>query len=288
MRQGGSPLTTPSGTSATRMYQHPIFKGRGMSYYSSEPFTSSGFLGEMQEDIAEETVSDVSPTTSIRRFTQPQDQYAYHDQYGDDAGGSPDDGSGGGYATGYATTGAGPEVDDPQSQGYKGGSPFAVTPSSVVTAVLGKVAGVNTLPLTIAKKGFDLLFGPHPLEAEMNKLSKELDAKDLFDLNVPSFPPYTGPPNYGDVEGGAMGGLGGGAMGDPGMGDPGTEPGTGIGGGPSASPTTEEEDDSGMGKAPSEGYDAGWGDSSGGGPGGGGGSESTDDAEGMDDAEHGE
>lgn len=65
MKQGGSPLTAPAGTSATRMYQHAIFKGRGMSYYSSEPFESTGFLGEIQQDITpeDEVVTSIAPNT---------------------------------------------------------------------------------------------------------------------------------------------------------------------------------------------------------------------------------
>lgn len=81
--KGGSFLTTSSSSSATRMYQHPLFKGRGLSYYASAPYRPS-FMKKMQEDIApieEAPAATSTPATSIRQFT---------DQYQDTEGGGID------------------------------------------------------------------------------------------------------------------------------------------------------------------------------------------------------
>jgi len=65
------------------MYQHPLFKGRGLSYYASAPYRPS-FMKKMQEDIApieEAPAATSTPATSIRQFT---------DQYQDTEGGGID------------------------------------------------------------------------------------------------------------------------------------------------------------------------------------------------------
>ena len=191
MRQGGSPLTAPTGMSATRMYQHPVFKGRGMSYYSSEPFESTGFLGEIQQDIAvedENTVSDSVSTPYTRIIPQASEQELVE--------GEMDDSVDLGYATGYGTTLAGPEVD----LGTTLHSAKNV-PSSPLFTDFKDFAITMTVPGGFAYKGFNMLFGDHPTSKPSRDLLEDL-GRDFFDPKPP--PTFVGPfVDYGDVEGGA-------------------------------------------------------------------------------------
>tara|TARA_R100000995_G_C3480930_1_gene123855 strand:- start:340 stop:1437 length:1098 start_codon:yes stop_codon:yes gene_type:complete len=83
MREGGTPINTPQNMSATKMYQHPLFAGMGLSGYSQAPY-SKGFLADMQGNIAKEEtaapVSDQNVTPVVRRRVSEQTE-----QFGDDS-----------------------------------------------------------------------------------------------------------------------------------------------------------------------------------------------------------
>ena len=83
--KGGSPLT-PTGMAATKMYQHPIFQGRGLSYYASEPFKPS-FIADVQRGIQKE--EPVTPTDTVATSAQQLMKRQLEPVYQDDEGGSP-------------------------------------------------------------------------------------------------------------------------------------------------------------------------------------------------------
>jgi len=203
MKQGGSPLTAPAGTSATRMYQHAIFKGRGMSYYSSEPFESTGFLGEIQQDITPEiedegVVSDSTPTPYIPKIGSTYSQVEQEENPYDVI---PDLG----YATGYGTTLAGMEVDITEINSTKN-----LNNRSLFDR------GFSSVGMVIS--AFAMLFGDHPSIAESNKMLDKLKADDPHVFTPPTRPNFTtgvyDPSKpWGDIEGGATTGLPGGLPG---------------------------------------------------------------------------
>ncbi len=203
MRQGGSPLTAPAGMSATRMYQHAVFKGRGMSYYSSEPFESTGFLGEIQQDIAPEAedegvVSDSTPTPYIPKilpYTEPGDEENPFD--------APTDP---GYATGYGTTLAGPEVDIDKVH------------SSKNTPGYGSLFSRGFTTLGIGSRIVEMLFGDHPSAKASKEMQDKLTKDDPSVFTPPTSPNfktglYDPSKPWGDIEGGATPGLPGGLPG---------------------------------------------------------------------------
>ena len=75
IQKGGEQLSTPQGMSSNRLMQHALFKGKGMSYYTSKPYVSP-ILNRIQEDMEEEEEASPSSAVSspLRRVVEEQIQ----------------------------------------------------------------------------------------------------------------------------------------------------------------------------------------------------------------------
>ncbi len=205
--KGGDTLSTPAGMSATRMYQHPLFKGKGLSYYSSAPYTST-FLNEMQSDIEEkkEEAAATTPATSVGQLKRREEEL-----YSDTEGGSPP----GDPAPSDWDIASGPELfqEEVPALSDRYSDLFSLDPSKTAASVAfqksGEVLGIGTLTNVIGLG----VTGAHVLksifgENHYEKVEKEM-LEDTKLWTPPDLPvhmqvtPFTGKaPPWGDAEGG--------------------------------------------------------------------------------------